>query len=165
MLTVLLGGAPGVGKSAAARELLRVAAKSNRLVQWVDVDNLWMHQPWRVDEPMKSMVQGNLRAVLANANLASVDILVVTWVFQTPEMHALVEGLVPAEATVVSIQLHAEIATWRGRYEQDPERPPIDGFFESRYTAAQATAVDHTIDTDGLDPMEVAGLVSLIIGL
>jgi len=46
------------------------------------------------------LIQANLRAVLANANVASVDIRVVTCVFQAPEMHELLEALVPAEATL-----------------------------------------------------------------
>lgn len=86
MRTILLGGAPGVGKSATARALLGRAAHGDRLVQWVDVDNLWLHQPWCVSAALRSMLQANLRAVLANADAARVDIVVVTWVFQGPEM-------------------------------------------------------------------------------
>lgn len=111
------------------------------------------------------MLQANLRAVLANADAARVDIVVVTWVFQGPEMHRLVEGLVPAQSDVESIQLLAKIATWRQRFERDPERPAIDECFEGRYAAAQATHVDHRIDTDDLNPSEVADLVASIIGL
>lgn len=86
MRTILLGGAPGVGKSATARALLGRAAHGDRLVQRVDVDNLWLHQPWCVSAALRSMLQANLRAVLANADAARVDIVVVTWVFQGPEM-------------------------------------------------------------------------------
>ena len=81
MRIVLLGGAPGVGKSTTARELLRGAASGSLLVQWVDVDALWSHQPWRVDEVTTAMLQANLRAVMSHAAAAAVDVLIVTWVF------------------------------------------------------------------------------------
>ncbi|MEO6086985.1 MAG: hypothetical protein ABIQ18_28125 [Umezawaea sp.] len=84
MRAVMLGGAPGVGKSSVARHLLTLAENEPDLVQWVDVDHLWLHQPWRVDERMKKMVQANLRAVACHAAEADVDILLITWVFRWP---------------------------------------------------------------------------------
>ncbi|MFE0023298.1 AAA family ATPase [Amycolatopsis sp. NPDC059021] len=165
MRTVLLGGAPGVGKSSVARCLLTLAERGPELVQWVDVDHLWLHQPWRVDERMKTMVQANLRAVAAHAARAKVGILLITWVFQSAEMHRLVTALLPAGTTAVSIHLRAGYDTWHRRFEADPARPPVNEFFQARYEAAQATAADHAIDTDDLTPMEVAHHVAGVIGL
>jgi hypothetical protein len=42
-------------------------AGGDPLVQWIDVDALWQHQPWRVDDRTKLMLQRNLQAMLANA--------------------------------------------------------------------------------------------------
>lgn len=78
MRTVMLGGAPGIGKSSVAERLLELAQEGPHLVQWVDVDSLWLHQPWRVNERMTTMVQANLRAVAGHASQAGVDVLLIT---------------------------------------------------------------------------------------
>ncbi|MET9970886.1 AAA family ATPase [Streptomyces sp. NPDC006356] len=165
MLTVMLGGAPGVGKSTVAGRLLELAQDGQHLVQWVDVDSLWLHQPWRVDERMIAMVQANLRAVASHASQAEVDILLITWVFQSTEIHRLVTGLLPAGAATMSVQLHASHDTWLRRFEADPRRPGLNDFYRSRYAAAQATAADYVVETDGVAPMEVARRVAALVGL
>lgn len=161
----MLGGAPGIGKSTVAGRLLELAASGKELVLWVDVDNLWLHQPWRVDERMKTMVQANLRAVASNAAHAGVDVLLITWVFQSAEMHQLVAGLLPSGTSIQSVQLHADHDEWRRRFAADPARPSIDRFFRSRYEDAQATPVDEVVDTDGLLPAEVARRLAAVMGL
>jgi len=160
---VLLGGAPGVGKSAVGRALLFKVMLGERLVQWVDVDALWLHQPWRVDDQTKTMVQENLRCVMANAAAGGVDTLVITWVFQGPEMHALVEGLAPTGAEILRVQLVADEAPWRARFEADVERPPLNDFFIDRYRAAQLTPVDHRVDVSGDDPSVAAGVLAALL--
>ncbi len=165
MRVVLLGGAPGVGKTTAARWLLHIAARGESLVQWVDVDALWLHQPWRVDERTKRMVQSNLAAVMTNALTAGVEVLVVTWVFQDPDMHALVGRLAPREASIESIQLLVDESTWRTRFGSSGDRPGIDSFYLGRYVGAQGTPADHVIDTTTLGPQEVAEAVAATIGL
>lgn len=161
----MLGGAPGVGKTAAARRLLQLAEAGPLLVQWVDVDALWLHQPRRPGEPMTSMMRANLRAVAGNAARAGVDILVITWVFQSAGMHRLVVSLLPAGTAAVSVQLHASQGTWRRRCAADPERPLISEFYQDRYEQAQAAAADHVADTSGLTPAQIAGRVAAAIGL
>ena len=135
------------------------------LVQWVDVDYLWLHQPWRVDERMREMVHANIRAMADHAAQAGVDILVISWVFQSPDMHRLVAGLLPPTATSMSIQLHASRETWCRRFEADPERRGINEYYHERYASAQATPADHVIDTDGLTPTEVAHRLAEVIEL
>lgn len=161
----MLGGANGVGKSSAARRLLELAQGGPRLVQWVDVDCLWLHQPWRVDERMRGMVHANIRAVAEHAAQAGVDILLITWVFQSTEMHRLVAGLLPPTVTSMSIQLHAGRETWQKRFEGDPERPGINEYYQERYASAQATPADHVIETDGLTPIEVARRIAEVAKL
>lgn len=165
MHVVLLGGAPGIGKSTVTRSLLQIASSGTRLIQCVDVDALWLHQPWRVDSRMKDMVQGNLRAVIGNAARAGVDLLVITWVFQGPEIHQIVKNLLPPDVTSESIQLHATQSVWRHRFEQDPGRPHLDAFYLERYFATQTTPADHVIDTDGLEPDAVARALATIVGV
>lgn len=165
MRTVMLGGAPGVGKSSVAGKLLELAQDGPHLVQWVDVDSLWLHQPWRVDERMTTMVQSNLRAVAGHASQAGVDVLLITWVFQSAEIHRLVTGLLPAGAATVSVQLHADQDTWVRRFEADSRRPGLNDFYRSRYVAAQATPADHVVDTGAMTPIEVARQVTALIGI
>ena len=85
MQLVLLGGAPGVGKSTAAHHLVEEVYRRGRdvLVQWVEVEGLWRHQPWQVNNRTTQLRDENLRAVLANAERADVDVVIVTWVFAT----------------------------------------------------------------------------------
>jgi|SRR6185312_14655543 len=161
----MLGGAPGIGKSTVARRLLELAGHGSNLVQWVDVDSLWLHQPWRVDARMTTMVQSNLRAVADHAAQAGIDVLVITWVFQSAEMHHLVTTLLPSATRVISVQLHAGHETWSRRFEADPDRPSVSEFFDSRYSAAQVTPADHVIATDGLTPTEIARQVASVIAL
>ena len=163
MRVVLLGGAPGIGKSAVGRALLSKVMFGEPVVQWVDVDALWLHQPWRVSDETKTMVQENLRSVMANAAAAVIDTLVVTWVFHDAEMHALVERLAPADAELVRIQLVADEASWRSRFEADVERPPLNDFAVSRYHAAQRTPADHRLDVSRDDPAAVAEVVAALL--
>ncbi len=133
-------------------------------MRWVDVDALWLHQPWRVDTRTKAMVQANLKAVMKNALAAQVELLVVTWVFQNSEMHALVSELAPDGVSIETVQFVASEATWRQRFSSDPERPPIDDFYEDRYAGANATPADHRLSTDDRMPREVASALAKILG-
>lgn len=155
----MLGGAPGVGKTSVARELLGLMAGGDPLVQWIDVDALWQHQPWRVDDRTKLMLQRNLQAMLANAEAAGVDVVIVTWVYQTGEFHKLVADLAPLNSALFTVQLRASDTVWRERFTLDTVRPAIDEFYEHRYLAAQSTPADHIIETDGLDVTQIATVI------
>ena len=165
MRVVLLGGAPGIGKTTTARRLMEFAQAGPDLVQWVDVDALWFHRPWRVDERTKAMVHANIRAVADHAAQAGVDVPLITWVFHTADMHRLVAGLLPPGSEITSVQLHAGHEVWTRRYRGDPERggaPLVH--HEEGYTETHAVSVDHVVKTDGLTPIEVADAVALAIG-
>jgi len=114
---------------------------------------------------MTGMVQANIRAVADHAAQAGVDDLVITWVFQSAEMHRIVAALLPPTVTSMSIQLRAGRETWCRRFEGDPERRGINEHYQERYTSAQATPTDHVIDTDGLTPIEVARRVAEVLAL
>lgn len=159
MRLVMLGGAPGVGKTSVARALLGLVAGGDPLVQWIDVDALWQHQPWRVDDRTKLMLQRNLQAVLANADAAGVDVVIVTWVYQSGEFHKLVADLAPLNSETFTVQLRASATVWRERFTLDAVRPAIDAFYEHRYFAAQSTPADHIIETDGLSVTQIATMI------
>jgi hypothetical protein len=165
MRVVLLGGAPGIGKTTTARRLMELAQAGPELVQWVDVDALWFHLPWTVDERWKAMVQANLRAVADHAAQAGVDVLLITWVFPTADVHRIVAGLLPPGSKITSVQLRAGHEAWTRRFTADPERPSLNDNYERGYTACQAVPGDHVVETDGLTPIEVADAVALAIDL
>ena len=166
MRIVLLGGAPGIGKTTVGREILRIAGNCSVLVQWVDVDALWAHQPWRVDDVTVAMVHANLRAVTANAAEAQMQVLVITWVFQDTSMHDLLRPLAPAESTILTVQLTLSEQLWRRRFAADATRPDlIDAFFLNRYEQAQSTVADQIIDVGGLTVAAVAAEVCEAAGL
>jgi hypothetical protein len=162
---VLLGGAPGIGKTTTARRLMELAQAGPELVQWVDVDALWFHLPWTVDERWKAMVEANIRAVAGHAAQAGVDVLLITWVFPTADVHRIVAGLLPPGSKVTSVQLRAGHEAWARRFTADPERPSLNDNYERGYTACQAVPGDHVVETDGLTPIEVANAVALATGL
>jgi hypothetical protein len=149
-----------MGKSTVARRLLEIFAAGTVLVQWVDVDALWLHQPWRVAQRLKSMLQANLRAIAGNAYEAGVEVLLITWIFQSTEMHGLVTALLRNGVTTVSVQLRASADTWLARFEADPNLPAVNDFFRTRYGGAQATPADHVLETDQLDAFHVAHRVA-----
>ena len=64
--------------------------------------------------------------------------------------------MAPDDVVIETVQLVASEATWRRRYSLDPDRPPIDEFYERRYEGAQAVPVDHRLDTEQRDPAGVA---------
>lgn len=138
-------------------------AGGDPLVQWIDVDALWQHQPWRVDDRTKLMLQRNLQAMLANADAAGVDVVIVTWVYQSGEFHNLVTDLAPPNSEPFRVQLRASDAVWRERFARDAVRPGIDEFYEHRYLSAQSTPADHIIETDGLDATQIASMVLTVL--
>jgi hypothetical protein len=105
------------------------------------------------------MLQRNLQAMLANAEAAGVDVVIVTWVYQTGEFHKLVADLAPLNSALFTVQLRASDTVWRERFTLDTVRPAIDEFYEHRYLAAQSTPADHIIETDGLDVTQIATVI------
>lgn len=133
------------------------------MVQWIDVDALWQHQPWRVDDRTKLMLQRNLRALLANADAAGVDVVIVTWVYQSTHFHDLVAGLAPLNSETFTVQLRASDEVWRERFTVHAGRPAIDDFFEHRYLSAQSTPADYIIETDGLEVPQIASMLLRVL--
>lgn len=138
----------------------RGAVGEHPLLQWVDVDALWMHQPWRVDDVMRGVVEANLRAVLGGAAVAGVDVVIVTWTFHDRQLRDVVVGAAPDDVEVRSVQLVASEAVWRQRFEADEHRPRVDAFYEQRYAQAQSAAADLLLDTSVLDVEHVAAQVA-----
>lgn len=111
------------------------------------------------------MLRSNLAAVMRNALEAGIELLVVTWVFQSIEMHGFVRSLAPEEATIETVQLRAEERVWRARWASANDRPAINSFYEERYDGAQTTLADHLIDTTKLDAEQTTRAVAMVLGI
>lgn len=153
----LSGGAPGVGKSSAVHLLLEEVYRRGQgvLVQWVEVESLWRHQPWQVNDRTTQLRDDNLRAVLAHAQRADVDAVVVAWVFATAEQYELVRALAPADIDFTTVQLTANQPLWRQRFGSESRRRPIEDIDVQRWANHVGVDSDHVIATDGLNGLAV----------
>ena len=146
---VLLGGPPAVGKSTVAEALLSQFIDNARVrIQWIDVDTLWRHQPWRVDDTTITMLHANLRSMLHNAAIAGIDVVIVSWVFQSPTFHDLVVSLAPDNTAHLRIRLDASQPVWEDRLATRPIGEEHRAFYLQRYTEASLSPADHVIQTD-----------------
>lgn len=132
-------------------------------MQWVEVEGLWRHQPWQVNERTTQLRDENLRAVLANAERANVDVVVVTWVFAAVDQYDLVRALAPAGVDATTVQLAASEPTWRQRFGSDPLRRPIADVDLQRWANHSSVACDHLVSTDGLEGQEVGRLLAKLL--
>lgn len=154
---VLLGGPPAVGKSAVAEALLgRFIDNAPVRVQWIDVDTLWRHQPWRVDDTTITMLHANLRSVLHNAAIAGFDVAIVSWVFQDSGFHDLVVSLAPDNTAHLRIRLDASQPVWEERLATRSIGDEHRAFYEQRYTEARLSPADHVVQTDHRPVSDIA---------
>ena len=73
---VFMGGAPGVGKSSVARELL---GRLDHCV-WLDGDDLWRMHPFVVNDTTTNMVEHNIQSVLRSFIQTGFPVVIFTWV-------------------------------------------------------------------------------------
>ena len=165
MRIVLIGGAPGVGKSTVTRLLLGIASGGSTLVQWVDVDGLWRHSPRRDDAALTRMRDANLAAVVPSAADAGVEVLIATAVFSSEDERRAVTAAAPADAEITTIQLHVDLEAWHDRIDSDADRPPVDEAFRRQHEGAQSIAADHVLDTSDVEAEDVASAIALILEL
>jgi hypothetical protein len=73
---ILIGGPPGVGKSAVASILWTMLDES----AWLDGDDVWRIHPFRVDTERAALAEANIAAVLRNYLLGGCSHVILTWV-------------------------------------------------------------------------------------
>lgn len=79
---ILIGGAPGVGKST-------LAAKLNLHLEnsvWLDGDDLWRMNPFTVNEGTKQMVLDNIGFVLSSFLKRPFEYVIFSWVMHEPQI-------------------------------------------------------------------------------
>jgi len=79
---ILIGGAPGVGKSTVARKIF---THLDNCV-WLDGDNLWRMNPFIVNEKTKQMVERNIHYVLRSFIKEDFSYVLFTWVLHLNQL-------------------------------------------------------------------------------
>jgi cytidylate kinase len=79
---ILIGGPPGVGKSAVASILWTMLDRS----AWLDGDDVWRIHPFRVDPERVALAEDNIAAVLRNYLLSGCSHVILTWVLHRQEI-------------------------------------------------------------------------------
>jgi len=77
---ILIGGAPGVGKSTLAKALSLSLPNNVRL----DGDDLWRMNPFIVNDDTKQMVLGNISYVLRSYLKGAFEHIIFSWVMHEP---------------------------------------------------------------------------------
>ena len=116
---VLITGAPGVGKSAVASILLERLPESI----WLDGDDVWRMNPFRVNGTTTAMVEGNIQFVLRNFLSAGFAYVILSWVLaRQPIIDRILEGLTGLEYELFVFTLVCEEEALRARLQDDPSR-------------------------------------------
>lgn len=156
---ILLGGAPGIGKSTAARALYQELNNSI----WLDVDDLWRSHPFRVDEATRAMVEQNTGCVVRNFLTAGYQHIIVTWVWHRQEViDRLLGSLEGLAFDPKVVHLTADETALRARWEGDPNRGVVTDLALDRLkqcSVIQSVQVDVTL----LSPSEVVTALSRIV--
>lgn len=158
---VMIGGAPGVGKSAVARELM--TSLDNCV--WLDGDDVWRMNPWRVDERTRKLVVDNIIAVLRNDIAAGFDYAILTWVMHRQEIIAeIMTGLAGLNADISTVTLVCDADSLRARHRGDPRRGTL-GDLPLRRLAESRLLPTTKIETSGRTVDQVAAAVRQLLGL
>jgi len=73
---VFITGAPGIGKTEAARRLFERLENS----AWLDGDDVWRMNPFRVDDTTIALAHSNIESVLRNYLAAGFSYVIFSWV-------------------------------------------------------------------------------------
>jgi len=119
---VLITGAPGVGKSAVASILLERLPESI----WLDGDDVWRMNPFRVNGTTTAMVESNIQFVLRNFLSAGFAYVILSWVLHRQAIiDRILEGLAGLEYEPFLFTLVCEEEALKARLEDDPSRQGV----------------------------------------
>ena len=154
----LVGGAMGVGKTAACRALQNLLPRC----VFLDADWLWDAKPFTVTGETRAMVLDNIAHCLNNfLSCSAYENIVFCWVLDRPEIWQAVEsGLRPHGAQVVRIALTCAPETLAERLGRDLEAgvrtPDVLPRSLRRLPLFEALPGVTLLRTDGLTPRSVA---------
>ncbi len=155
---ILLGGAPGVGKSAVASLLLKRLENS----VWLDGDDLWRMNPFTVTESRKRMVLKNISLVLSSFLGETFEYVILSWVMHEPGIAAqILSGLYTRRFRLFHFTLSCSEQTLLERIAgAGTERD--SGLCLDRLRSARQNYPD-LLDTEGLSAERVVEIVFRVV--
>ncbi len=158
---LLITGTVGVGKTTTAEQVGRRLGEAGTAYAVIDLDEIRRFWPMPPGDPFGVQIEvANLTAVAANYLRAGAEWLVLAGVVENQGQRQLIQAAVGVPLSVVRLRLSLAVVRQRlaVRHAADPEGLSwhLDraGVLEDILTTAQAE--DLVIETDGLDPAEVA---------
>jgi predicted ABC-type ATPase len=116
---IFIGGAPGIGKSTVAGLLL----KNLENCVWLDGDDLWRMNPFKVDDNTKTMVEKNIRFVLNSFIQVRFSCILFTWVLHIDSIvDAILSGIDQSGYDFRHYTLICDERTLKERLSIDVER-------------------------------------------
>jgi len=149
---VLIGGAPGVGKSAVAREIL---SRLDNCV-WLDGDDLWRMNPFVVNTKTRRMVERNAKAVLRSFIAEGFSTVLFTWVLHRQSIaKRIIAGLPKSKYRLFHFTLVCSDRTLKTRIDSDGSgrrdvHLAIDRLRKTRLLSSMK------VQTDGKTPNRIA---------
>lgn len=152
---ILIGGAPGIGKSTVARLLMNQLPNS----AWLDGDDVWRMNPFRVDAVTTAMVQHNIAYVLRGFIEAGFSYAILSWVMHRQIIiDQLLDSLQGLSFQALVCTLVCSPAALAERHRGDPARSDISQLALDRLEQSRQLKTLQ-IDTDGLSAGEVAARI------
>jgi len=153
-ILILIGGAPGIGKSTVAELLYQHLDNS----VWLDGDDLWRMHPYIVNEDTKSMVLDNIGFVLSSFLRKPFGYVIFSWVMHEPQIvDAILDRLKDCEFQLLHITLgcreEALLKRIAGAARQRDQQLCLD-----RLHATQSNYLD-LIDTTHYTPGDILCLI------
>jgi hypothetical protein len=152
---VLIGGPPGVGKSAVASRLSEMLDEC----AWLDGDDVWRVRPFRVDADSVALAERNIADVLRNYLLSGCPHVILTWVLHRREIiDRILEALDGVSFDVSSFTLVCDPGTLESRWRTSHPAEGRAALPLRRLRECMELNSVH-IDTSALDVEQVASAV------
>lgn len=149
---IFITGAPGVGKTELARRLFTRLHNS----AWLDGDDVWRMNPFRVDDSTIALAHSNIESVLRNYLAAGFSYVIFSWVMhQQSIIDRILKGLEGLEYELFVFTLVCDDATLVSRLGSHATRTKIELAIER---LRQSRGIETTkIETTGRQPEDIAG--------
>ena len=119
---VFITGAPGIGKSTVASILFKRLPES----AWLDGDDVWRMNPFRVNDTTTAMVEQNIQFVLRNYLSAGFAHVILSWVLHRQSIiDRILNGLGELEYEPFIFTLVCDEESLESRLKDDPLREPV----------------------------------------
>jgi len=149
---ILIGGAPGVGKSTVARKIF---THLDNCV-WLDGDNLWRMNPFIVNEKTKQMVERNIHYVLRSFIKEDFSYVLFTWVLHLEStIKRLLSALPRSQFELFHFTLICSEQTLKTRIAYDSSRARDINLALERLRETRLLSSSRQIDTEGKDPSTI----------